>query len=306
MDTEIKKLVTHNGSFHADDIFACATLCLMLEKNGEKFEITRTREPEIVMSGDYVFDIGGVYDPEKNKFDHHQKGGAGRRVSSGNEGEVGIEYASFGLVWKKFGIELCGSEKVSDAIDRKLIAPIDAGDNGVDLVETKGDVSPYFIQNLFSSMKPTWREKNLDEDDVFIKAVETAKEVLSREIIQSKDSALSEEKVLAIYESSKDKRVLVFDEEYPFQRALADLPEPLFVIAPRKINNTWGVKAVRANSNTFKNKKDFPSSWAGLRDAELQNITGVGDAVFCHRGLFLAVASSKEGAIKLAELAFVN
>ncbi len=41
----------------------------------------------------------------------------------------------------------------------------------------------------------------------------------------------------------------------------------------------------------------------GLRDEELQKITGVEDAVFCHKGLFLAVSKSKEGAVKLAELA---
>jgi len=39
-----------------------------------------------------------------------------------------------------------------------------------------------------------------------------------------------------------------------------------------------------------------------LRDKELQKVTGVADAIFCHRSLFLAVVKSKEGAIKLAEL----
>ena len=55
--------------------------------------------------------------------------------------------------------------------------------------------------------------------------------------------------------------------------------------------------------SSFKNKKDLPVSWAGLKDADLQKVTGVSDAVFCHRGLFLAVAKSKEGAIKLAQIA---
>jgi len=51
------------------------------------------------------------------------------------------------------------------------------------------------------------------------------------------------------------------------------------------------------------NRKNFPKLWAGLRDEELQNVTGVPDAIFCHRGLFLAIAKSKEGAIKLAQIA---
>ena len=79
METNNKKLITHNGSFHADDIFACATLSLMLEKAGEKFEVIRTRDEEIIKTGDYVFDVGGIYDENLNRFDHHQTGGAGIR-----------------------------------------------------------------------------------------------------------------------------------------------------------------------------------------------------------------------------------
>ena len=40
-----------------------------------------------------------------------------------------------------------------------------------------------------------------------------------------------------------------------------------------------------------------------LTDEEFEKITGVEGAVFCHRTLFMAVAKSKEGAIKLAKLA---
>ena len=81
-------------------------------------------------------------------------------------------------------------------------------------------------------------------------------------------------------------------------------PEPLFVIYPREVyKNYWAVKAVRNDPKTFINRKDFPKSWAGLRDEELQKISGVSDAIFCHRGLFLAVAKTKEGAIKLAQIA---
>jgi uncharacterized UPF0160 family protein len=43
-----------------------------------------------------------------------------------------------------------------------------------------------------------------------------------------------------------------------------------------------------------------------LKDEELQKISGVSDATFCHRGLFLAGAKSKEGAIKLAEIALLR
>lgn len=291
-----KKLITHDGSFHADDIFAAATLSLMLEKNGETFEIIRTRDAEIIKNGDYVFDVGGIYDEAKNRFDHHQIGGAGKRTND-------IEYAACGLVWKKFGVEVCGSQKASILIDEKLFAPIDAGDNGLDLVENKYTTTPYFIQHAFGAMRPTWREENLTDDEMFLKCINMAKEILQREIIQAQDAILAEELVIAIYERTKDKRIIVLDKHYPYEYTIHNFPEPLYVIYHSESNQNWMVRSVRQDPKTFVNRKNFPKSWAGLRDEELQKVTSVNDAIFCHRGLFMAVTKSKEGAIKLAQIA---
>ena len=301
------KLVTHDGSFHADDIFACATLSLMLEKKQEKFYIIRTRDQEIIDNSDYVFDVGGIYNEKLNRFDHHQKGGAGERPASPSQGGEGIPYAAFGLVWKKFGEELCGSRKAAEIIDKKLVASIDAHDNGYDLVENKHEISPYSIQHFFYSMKPTWQEENVTDDEMFLKCVEIAKEVLLREIIQAKDGVLAEDLVVSIYKNTKDKRIIVLDKHYPFEYILNNFSEPLFVVCPSKDKrNKWGARAVREDPKTFKNRKNFPASWAGLRNEELVKVTGVPDAVFCHNNLFMAVAKSKEGAIKLAELALLE
>lgn len=295
----IKKLVTHDGSFHADDIFAAATLSIYLEKRGEVFEIIRTRDKEIIDKGDYVFDVGGIYNEKNNKFDHHQIGGAGRRSVGGTD----IEYASFGLVWKKFGAELTESDEAMQLIDKRLVSPIDAHDNGFDLVEKKYEVFPYLIQDFFRVMRPTWREIDLNIDQMFLESVEIAKRVLSREIVHAKDTILSNQSIISIYNSTKDKSFIVLDKNYPSGEILNKLPKVFFVIYPRDSNGFWGIKAVRNDSKSFENRKNLPKSWAGLRDEELQKVTGVEDAVFCHKGLFMAVAKSKEGAINLAELA---
>jgi uncharacterized UPF0160 family protein len=308
-----KKLVTHNGNFHSDDIFAAATLSIYLERQGEIFEIVRTRDEEIIASGDYVFDIGYVYDPDLNRFDHHQPGGAGKHESK--NGEPGIEYSSFGLVWKKFGAELCGGEKAAGVMETKLVAPIDAFDNGFDLVQNKYETTPYYIQHLFFSMRPTWREEEARakaegiehdssklKDEMFLKCVEIAKVALDREIILSNDMVLAENHVISDYEKSQDKRIIVLDDKYPFG-ALHDFPEPLYVIYPRNITSDWGIEAVSVNPKTFSNRKNFPEAWGGLRNEELEKVTGVEGSIFCHRGLFLAVAKTKEGAMKLAQIA---
>jgi uncharacterized UPF0160 family protein len=294
----MKKLITHNGSLHADDVFAAATLSIYLENKGEEFEIIRTRDEEIIKTGDYVFDIGGIYDAEQNRFDHHQIGGAGRRANN-------IEYSSFGLVWKKFGIELCGSQKVFDIIDQKLVSPVDANDNGIDLCKNNFEnVLPYAVNDVLSIFSGTALE-NMDKDKQFLEALVWAKKILQREIKKNNDQIEITKIIQDFYKNSLDKRLVVIEKpkvsRYEIYEALQDFSEPLFIVYGD--NEDWGVVAMRKEINSFKNRKDFPESWAGLRNEELQKITGINDSIFCHRNLFLAVAKTKEGAIKLAQIA---
>lgn len=290
------KLVTHNGSFHADDIFATATLSLMLGKEGKKFEIIRTRDEGMIKKGDFVYDVGGIYNPNKNRFDHHQKTFKERRKN-------GIIYSSFGLIWKKYGKKITSNEEIKDRIDKKIIQPIDAGDNGQDLYKLNLDVKPYLISSLFHAFRPTWKEKD-DFDKPFLEMVKIAKKILDREIKREIDNFEGEKKFLKIYKSSKDKRLIILDGKYPIPDSVIDL-KTLFVVSLRSDGN-WAVNTISKSLGSFRNKKDLPKVWGGLRDKELQKITGVRDAIFCHKGLFLAVAKSKTGAIKLAELALAK
>ncbi len=291
-----QKLITHNGKFHTDDVFACATLCLMLESKRESYEIIRTRDEEIVRNGDYVFDVGGIHDADNNKFDHHQVGGAGKR-------ENGIEYASFGLVWSKYGAELCGSKKVADYVDEKMIASIDAEDNGVDIFATTHDnILPYSIWNITRAFLPTWKEGENELDNIFLDVVDFAKKILQREITRAKAKDEAEVLVEKACESAVDKRLIILDAYYPWQSTLMKYPEPLFVVIP-VVGGRWNLQTIQVAKDSFKSRKDLPKDWAGLMNEDLQKVTGVPDAVFCHRSLFLAVASSKEGILKLAELA---
>lgn len=291
----MKKLITHDGSFHTDDIFAAATLSIILERKSEEFQIIRTRDEEIIKEGDYVFDVGGIYDADKNRFDHHQPGGAGKHDNS-------IEYASFGLVWKKFGEEVAGSMKAAEIIEKKLVSPIDAGDNGINLFDLKSEVFPYLIQSAFNSFNPGWKDASREIiTSKFLECVKIAKDILNNEIERAQDALEAEEIIFKIYQESADKRIIILDKKYPYEQ-MENYPEPIFVIYLR-LDGSWGVEGVAENKNSREKRKSFPADWAGLRDEELQKVSGVSDAVFCHRALFMAVAKSKEGAIKLAQIA---
>ena len=297
---KLTKLVTHDGSFHPDDIFAAATLLIMLENRGENFKIIRTRDIEIKKSGDYVFDVGRIYSEDLNRFDHHQKGGAGERE--------GIPYSSFGLIWKKFCKEITGSKEVADVIERKLVMPVDANDNGIDLYKSNfSNIFPYTLQDVFSIFSPTALE-DVEKDKQFLKVLVWAKEILKREIKRASDQIEITKIIKGYYKKSEDKRLIVIDKpkvsRFEIWDALQDFEEPLFVVYGDK--DDWSVVSMRKSKSSFGNRKDFPVSWGGYSYEDLQKITGVKDAVFCHRALFLAVAKSKEGAIKLAELALLG
>lgn len=288
-------IATHDGLFHSDDAFAVAALFLVLEKARVVATVVRTRDENLIKKADFVADVGGIYDADKNRFDHHQAGGAGKRPS-------GISYAAFGLIWRKFGTDIAGSSALAETIDRKLVAPVDADDTGIDVYsKIFPDINPYTIADYIHNLRPIWQEDANTFDTRFLEAVALARGVLEREIAHARGAFAAAEQVRAAYENSPDKRLVVLDSFYPYEETLSAYPEPLFAVFPRP-DGKWNLKTIRDDRSSFKNRMNLPESWAGKRDGELTAVTGVADAVFCHSGRFMAVAKTREGAIALAKL----
>ncbi len=300
-----KKVVTHSGSFHADDIFACATLSLYFKRNGMRCDVTRTRDESIINKADCVFDVGGIYNPEKNRFDHHQIGGAGVR-------ENGIPYASFGLVWKKFGPLLCdGNKEVVDDIDRRLAQPIDAIDNGVSINEpSKSGIYDYGIYGIISAYQSSWKDEDNEKEQLknFLILVHFFEDVLRREIKKSKERLELLQLIEEAYQKSEHKEIIEIPYRVgigPVVQVLQKYKDVLFVVA-RSSKDQWKVMAMRKDPYSFENRKPLPESWAGKRGEELQKVTGVSDALFCHNARWMVVAKTRIGAWKLAELALID
>ncbi len=288
------KIITHSGKFHADEVFAIATLILAHKE--ESIEVVRTRDPEIIKTGDIVVDVGGEYDPAKGKFDHHQSEGAGVRMN-------GIPFSSFGIVWKEYGETVCGSKVVSEKIDKFLVEQMDAIDNGVNIRKfILENVYDYTIGDVIDAFNPSWKEVG-DRDDSFMEAVGVAKTILLREIIRTRDKGEGETTVEQVYINASDKRIIVLDNYLPWADVLKNYKESLFVVYPNSDTNNWHVQAIRSDPHSFDNRRSLPKTWGGKNNEDLSKITGVSDAIFCHKALFLCGAKSKEGAMKLAEIA---
>ena len=62
-------VAVHSGPFHADEVFACALL--LWTDRYHSPTIIRTRNAEIIGQAELAADVGGDYDPERLRFDHH-------------------------------------------------------------------------------------------------------------------------------------------------------------------------------------------------------------------------------------------
>lgn len=296
-----KICVTHNGAFHTDDLFATATLSIL---NNGNIKIIRTRDPEIMKSADYLYDVGGIYNPIENKFDHHQRGGAGVR-------ENGIPYSSFGLIWKTYGEKICGSLDVAMEIDKKIAQPIDAIDNGIDVTKSIYEgVESYTINNTTKAFYPTWDENVNNVNKIFEQEVKKIIPLLKREIQVAQSNVKGKKIIMNDYNNSVDKRIVVLSQ--PFHRflvrdVLPKLPEPIYYVCPSGHSEEWKVETVGVTSDTMESRKLFPEAWRGLTngDIKLKEVTGVDDIIFCHQSGYLLHVKSKESAIKLAEKALI-
>ena len=178
--TDIKEAdaVTHFGtSFHSDDVYGAVMLGLLMDD----LRLVRLSHEEFAklspedLSGKIVFDVGG------GKYDHHQKEGNGYHKLLA-EGRKPVPYASFGLLWEDFGMELVKKryQGYSDDfynymylyVEYNLAREIDAGDNGI-FPQSRGTDGSYRILSLpaiISLLNPVKNQEETQEDlDIALK-----------------------------------------------------------------------------------------------------------------------------------------
>jgi len=283
-----KMIVTHNGNFHADDVFSIATLKSIFPS----FKLIRTRDLELIGKANIVVDVGGEYDADTDRFDHHQRGGAGER-------ENGIPYSSFGLIWQKYGLEICqGNQEVANAVDAGLVSTIDAIDCGYGEGLSEG----ISLSQTIGMFNPTWQEES-HFDTCFDDAVDFASRVLIRFIASASGGISAKEIVAKAIDSADDPRVIVLEKYTPWKRTVHALSkEALYMVYPSQTGQ-WRIQTVPVEPGSFENRKSLPDQWAGLSDKELREVTGIDDAMFCHNGLFIAGAESFESTMKMASIA---
>jgi uncharacterized UPF0160 family protein len=291
-------IATHDGSFHADEVFAIAALALL----GDPVEVVRTRDRDALAQADLRVDVGFRYDPSTGDFDHHQRDFDSAR-------DNGVRYASFGLVWREFGAQVCeGEQDVADAVEETLVQSVDANDTGQQLTRVLiDDVHPLTVNGIIGGFNARWDEALTAEEERarFDQAVALAQGIIAREIASAASGRRAQRIVRDAITAAPDPRVVELPINTPWKQVLVpEAPDALFVIYPKR--QGFGLEAVPRAVGSFENRRNLPATWGGLEGADLVAATGVTEALFCHAKRFLAVATTRAGVQQLAELALAQ
>lgn len=320
--------VTHDGLPHADDVAACAAWaiggippenrdCCVLRTRDQTLIQALSRRPNVVIA-----DVGGKFDPVANIFDHH--------FNNCEKREDGLPYSSFGLLVRHMG--------GTAGADAQLVRHIDAADNGVKgysapewwprfnkedpmggsvawavrhAAPCHDDGSPvagWEFDAQFCVLAKAFEKIFMTPDEVLKKhglpfgvqrmfeeyhAATARATVYSRKRVQKQiQDILEHDGILCL----KQFEVAALDE-------LALLPEDdslKYLVYPGPGGRQWMVQQIPKTVGSFEGRLPLPEAWAGLEGEKLAEITGVEDAVFCHRGRFICGARSWEGALSLA------
>lgn len=300
------QIATHNGSFHADDVFGVAVL-MRLHPGAE---LVRTRDADVIAKADFAVDVGGEWEAARGRFDHHQRGFAGARAS-------GVVYASAGLVWHAYGVALVEkiygvedptlAQGVADALDIELVQHLDRADTGA----AQGAPGLFGLSALLSQFNTPWDSRSDDDGQAALAnfrramAVTTTLLEASLEQLRAKHQGA---RLVRDAEKVLGGQVLVMPRGgLPWGEVVSnEMPDVLFVVYPDSSDQQFQVHVVPVEPRSFAARKDLPQPWAGLRTAELAAVCGVPDAVFCHNGRFIAGAGSLQGALRMAELALAS
>ena len=311
-------IYTHNGLFHADDVFAAAMLSLITED----INIVRGGEEDIPEGEDWiVFDIGG------GSLDHHTPE---NKENNGTHPNTDIPYASCGLVWKEYYQEILKEENcperyveaVYQKMEKSLILGIDAADNGFNPIKNalesmpnipsdqqgeligQGNIS-FTLTQMIKDFNPTW-ESDRDPDEAFMDALSFAKDVFLNRLDSIIDALDAKDYILNHIDFSAE-HIMILEQFAPWQGIVTSesrnnpkAQDIWYVVSPA-LRGGWNVQCVLDNpDDRVSYRHPLPQSWYGLRNEELQAVSGIKDARFCHPSGFLAGADSQAGALGMA------
>ncbi|KAK9291938.1 hypothetical protein L1049_019890 [Liquidambar formosana] len=318
----LKRVGTHSGSFHCDEALGCFMIGLTNKFSGAR--IVRTRDPQVLDTLDAVLDVGGVYDPSRDRYDHHQKGfeevfGCGFTT----------KLSSAGLIYKHYGLEIIVKELQLDeghpevyqiflAVYKSFMEAVDAIDNGINQYDT--DQPPRYVSNTNLSSRVgrlnlDWMDPDQSpekENEAFQRAMTLAGDEFLESVHFHAKSWLPAHSIVmeclaARGDIDSSGEIMVLTRSCPWKLHIFELEEEMkinpsikYVIYQDDRSNKWRVQAVAVSPDKFESRKPLPSLWRGLNGEELSKVVGISGCVFVHMSGFIGGNKSYEGALAMA------
>ena len=291
----MKTIVTHNGPFHADEVFACEVIRWIVP---EAMTTLRTRNAQQIAEADYVVDVGGVYSPHTNQFDHHQ---ADDNLPCHPEGP---EMASFGQVWASHGKDFVhaflygrsyfhgeGTKPpdemlsfIAERIRKTLVLGIDMADMGAANNDTLS------VSGIIAGMRPLWNE-DCSFDEGFWKARRFVGQILRRQVKSAKAAWEAKE----VWENApryNNGQIVVLPQYIPWQ-GMPMSEKLLYVVFPTT-GGEYRVQQTPKEPGSFAGRKPLPEAWVDTPPTQ---------ATFVHKGRFIAGAPNEKAALEMAAMA---
>lgn len=184
--------------------------------------------------------------------------------------------------------------------DESFVQPLDNNDNTGEKNE---------LASLIGNFNPTWDAEG-SNDEAFFQAVSVAGMILENKFDRYRGNERADKRVEEIYERHmqafhdrekhcEDAKILILPEFVPCQKFLSET-SIAFVIFP---SNRGGYCIQPQKKEYSMNYKcSFPSEWLGLENEELQEVTGLKTAGFCHKGGFLMTTGELADAVQACKI----
>ncbi|TGZ66359.1 hypothetical protein CRM22_005355 [Opisthorchis felineus] len=329
---------THNGKFHADELVACAMLRQLPEYN--KAKIVRTRDASQLATCTTVVDVGGLFDPNTHRFDHHQRGFELTFKDFFKESNWDIKLSSAGLIYVHYGHRVIAgvtdvqeSDPMVSVLFQKIysafVVEIDAIDNGVAISDNE---TRYSINTGLSSrvarLNPKWNDPDADETACFMKALQMVEEEFVTLVAHYAKSwyparALVSKALSQRHQVDPSGHIISLEDEpcpwadhfhelekleleklpngnFDVSDLSATTSRPVFCLY-RRDDGQWSVQTISTSEKEhFKSRVPLPEAWRGLRDEELSRVVGLPGCVFVHATGFLGIHKTRDGALYMA------
>lgn len=320
-------LVTHDGKFHAGDVFSTALLCL-IKANADSIADGRTPHDGYMRKEDYYkieqyvrkwipvfYSLSGVVKsidnqelairilrtkvavPDINRLPNHIMYDIGfgefdrHKAVNKEVRENGIPYGVFGLIYRKYGRLIFKNNDEYEKFEKLAVQPIDDGD-------ATGALN--ILTSYISTFMPLWNEPNGISNicDNFKDAVLFAMKYIDN--YARKAYAISTANIECESGDLFDidiGKVIVLDKYVPFN-SWAQLNGVRAAIYP----STRGDGYLCAVVNDSINRPTclFPEDWWGTSANDLMNISGIETLRFCHRNGFIIATDNVADALRAA------